>query len=71
MRWTRPSWIVFHSAAGMMRGTKSNGKMRSRPSFSPYTVKVMPWFMSASFCRRSRRSTSSRVKDSRMEMSAA
>jgi hypothetical protein len=35
MRWTRPSWRLFHSEAGMMRGTKSKGKMRSSPSFSP------------------------------------
>jgi len=28
MRWTSPSWRLFHSAAGMMRGTKSNGKIR-------------------------------------------
>src|SRR6476619_5604642 len=34
MRWTSPSWMPFHSAAGMMRGTKSKGKMRSSPSFA-------------------------------------
>src|SRR5437867_1642646 len=38
----------------MIRGTKSNGKMRSVPSFSPYTVNVMPWSISESFCNRSR-----------------
>jgi hypothetical protein len=66
--------VLAHARPEMeevIRGTKSKGKMRSRPSSSPYTVKVIPWFMSASFWRRSRRSTSSSVKDSRMEISGA
>ncbi len=53
----------------MTRGTKSNGKIRSVPSFSPYTVKVMPWSISESFCSRSRRSISVWVNDSRIETS--
>src|SRR6266540_2590304 len=42
MRWTSPASMRFHSAAGMMRGTKSKGQTRSIPSFSPYTVNRCP-----------------------------
>ena len=71
MRWMRPLSMRSHSASGITRGTKSNGKMRSMPSSAPYTVKVMPWSMRDSFCRRSRRSSSLWVKDSRTETRGA
>ncbi len=66
-RWTSPACRRSHSREGITRGTKSNGKIRSVPSFSPYTVNVMPWSISESFCRRSRRSISPWVKLSRID----
>ena len=68
-RWMSPASIRSHSRAGMMRGTKSKGKMRSSPSFSPYTVKVMPWSTSEIFCSRSRRAISVSVNDSSVDTS--
>jgi hypothetical protein len=48
-RWG-PASIVAHSVAGMIRGRRSVGMIRSVELSAPYTVKVMP-------CRRKKRSS--------------
>ena len=47
MRCFKPHSMVVHSDAATIRGTKSNGKMRSVPALSPYTLNVIPMFISA------------------------
>ena len=64
MRCFSPLSMVVQSAAPTMRGRMSNGKMRSVPASSPYTVNVMPRFSrssSAAFWRRANSPSGSEV----------
>ncbi len=63
-RWASPASSPDHSSAGMMRGMRSRGQVRSIPSSDPETAKVMPCLRKIDSVSRTLEATSSALRSS-------